>query len=109
MRIINFIKFRVFLLIYLLIPLYNKIISIEFYENLKDNFVKIIKCFFSNKSLLAKIIFYTFQAYLCFSIVTDINPRIKICKSLIDDFYLIENNKNNNTEGIYINLCLINF
>lgn len=73
------------MLLYYLIPLYSKLMSIEYTEKTLINITKILESFKSNKGLLLKFGFYCLQAYLCFNFITNYLPKNQICSSIISD------------------------
>lgn len=87
------------MLIYFLIPLYSKLISIEYTESVRTNLLKIFQAFYHNKGLIIKFSFYCLQAYLCFNFITNYLPKNQICSSIVSDkryFDNIANNKSRN-------------
>jgi len=73
------------MLIYFLIPLYSKLISVEYTESLRTNLLRISQAFYNNKGLIIKLLIYCLQAYLCFNFITTYLPKNQICSSIISD------------------------
>jgi len=94
------------MVLYYLIPLYSKIISIEYTENVRINLNRIFEAFKSNKWLLIKFFFYFFQAYLCFNFITNFFPKNQICGSLINDKKYFDKIVLNNSDYIKSNLSI---